>query len=62
MRTIFTATKPLLTKQPTFSFDPDADRENMLRAQGEFSADAEIRWERRYRERRQWKETAGNTA
>ncbi len=36
----------ITTRQKYSSPTPDEDRERMLRAQGEFSADAHIRWER----------------
>lgn len=39
-----------LTPQRSASLTPDEDREKMLRAQGEFSAEAEIRWEQRIKE------------
>jgi hypothetical protein len=36
----------MTTRQKYSSPTPDEDREKMLRAQGEFSAEAEIRWEK----------------
>jgi hypothetical protein len=41
---------PQTTRQQSTSLHPDQDRERFLRAQGEFSVDADIRWERRIRQ------------